>query len=149
MSDKEERQFQNGFERYEDSLAAISTFKGVVNTDDRRQVPHDYHDLGELAEERGIDTADHPHDREIQCGIVDPEAPVKFLRVFDRLSGEEMAFIPWEEAEEIYYAVMQEKAGSRAAHNHEEDYYDNERDPEDRPDYYKNERDPEDRAGSE
>lgn len=42
-------------------------------------------------------------DRDIQTEVVDPEAPVQFVRLI--VDGEEKALIPWDEAEAIAKAV--------------------------------------------
>lgn len=41
-----DRDFQNGFERYNDSLSAHRAWKGVVVDDRRRTALHQYRDLG-------------------------------------------------------------------------------------------------------
>ncbi len=52
MSD--DRSFQNGFEKYENSLSAISTWKGPVG---RRTHITQYRDLGAKARRLGVEEA--------------------------------------------------------------------------------------------
>lgn len=56
MNDSD-RQFQNGFERYKDSLSGIRTFKGIVLTNERRNTIHDYYDLSCVVETDGEQSA--------------------------------------------------------------------------------------------
>lgn len=44
--------------------------------------------------------------RKTSTEVVNPDAPVKFLRVLE--DGEEVAFIPWAQAERIARAVQRE-----------------------------------------
>lgn len=42
---------RSGFGRYNQSLSGLRTWKGVVNSDERRNHVLDYYDLGEVADD--------------------------------------------------------------------------------------------------
>jgi hypothetical protein len=48
-------------------------------------------------------------EKRIQAEVVDPDAPVRFVRL--TVDGDEKAMIPWDEAVEIYNALDQYTLG--------------------------------------